>query len=111
MLGTIASTFLMGILIYFILPLISIHLDFIYCLLFGALISPTDPIAVLATFKELNAPKQLDVKVAGESLFNDGVGIVMFLSLYQLAFSETPLTWQDVSLLFLSKPLVELRTD
>ncbi len=86
MLGTIASTFLVGILIYFILPLISLHLDFIYCLLFGALISPTDPIAVLATFKELNAPKQLDVKVAGESLFNDGVGIVMFLSLYQLAF-------------------------
>lgn len=103
MLGTIASTFLVGILIYFILPLISLHLDFIYCLLFGALISPTDPIAVLATFKELNAPKQLDVKVAGESLFNDGVGIVMFLSLYQLAFSETPLTWQDVSLLFLQQ--------
>ncbi|MBX9586740.1 MAG: sodium:proton antiporter [Gammaproteobacteria bacterium] len=105
MLGTVASTFLVGIFIYFILPLISLHLDFIYCLLFGALISPTDPIAVLATFKELNAPKQLDVKVAGESLFNDGVGIVMFLSLYQLAFSQTPLSWQDVSLLFVQQAI------
>lgn len=105
MLGTVASTFLVGIFIYFILPLISLHLDFIYCLLFGALISPTDPIAVLATFKELKAPKQLDVKVAGESLFNDGVGIVMFLSLYQLAFSQTPLTWQDVSLLFVQQAI------
>ncbi len=105
MLGTVASTFLVGTLIYYVLPLISIQLNFIYCLLFGALISPTDPIAVLATFKELNAPKQLDVKVAGESLFNDGVGIVMFLSLYQLAFSERPLTWQDVSLLFMQQAL------
>lgn len=105
MLGTVASTFLVGTLIYYVLPLISIQLDYIYCLLFGALISPTDPIAVLATFKELKAPKQLDVKVAGESLFNDGVGIVMFLSLYQLAFSEKPLTWQDVSLLFMQQAI------
>jgi CPA1 family monovalent cation:H+ antiporter len=102
-LGTIASTFLVALLIYYLLPLISIHLDFIYCLLFGALISPTDPIAVLATFKELHAPKQLDVKVAGESLFNDGVGIVMFLSLYQFAFSGKALSLGAVSFLFLQQ--------
>jgi CPA1 family monovalent cation:H+ antiporter len=102
-LGTIASTFLVALLIYYLLPLISIHLDFIYCLLFGALISPTDPIAVLATIKELHAPKQLDVKVAGESLFNDGVGIVMFLSLYQFAFSGKALSLGAVSFLFLQQ--------
>ncbi len=105
MLGTVASTFLVAGLMFELLPLIDIHLDFIYCLLFGALISPTDPIAVLATFKELNAPKQLDVKVAGESLFNDGVGIVMFLSLYQLAFSHQSLSWESVSLLFLQQAI------
>lgn len=105
MLGTIASTFLVAGLMYTVLPLIHVPLDFIYCLLFGALISPTDPIAVLATFKELDAPKQLDVKVAGESLFNDGVGIVMFLSLYQLAFSHQGLSWESVSLLFLQQAI------
>ena len=105
MLGTIASTFLIAGLMYTVLPLIHVPLDFIYCLLFGALISPTDPIAVLATFKELDAPKQLDVKVAGESLFNDGVGIVMFLSLYQLAFSHQGLSWESVSLLFLQQAI------
>jgi CPA1 family monovalent cation:H+ antiporter len=103
--GTIASTFLVAGLSYYLLPLVGVHLDFIYCMLFGALISPTDPIAVLATFKELKAPKQLDVKVAGESLFNDGVGIVMFLSLYQLAFSDKGLSWDTVSLLFLKQAI------
>ncbi len=104
-LGTIFSTFLVASLIYTLLPLFNIHLSFIYCLLFGALISPTDPIAVLATFKQLNVPKQLDVKVAGESLFNDGVGIVLFLSLYQLAFSHREITFQSISLLFLQQAI------
>lgn len=76
---TIASTFLVGVATYYLLPLVGIHLAFIYCLLFGALISPTDPIAVIATFKQLGAPKHLETIVVGESLFNDGVGIVLFL--------------------------------
>jgi CPA1 family monovalent cation:H+ antiporter len=103
--STIASSFLVGILTYYLLPVLGFHLDFIYCLLFGALISPTDPIAVLSTFKQLGAPKELDVTVAGESLFNDGVGIVMFLTIYQIAFANQPLTLETVSLLFLRQAI------
>jgi monovalent cation:H+ antiporter, CPA1 family len=103
--STIASSFLVGILTYYLLPVLGFHLGFIYCLLFGALISPTDPIAVLSTFKQLGAPKELDVTVAGESLFNDGVGIVMFLTIYQIAFANQPLTFETVSLLFLRQAI------
>ena len=102
-LGTVVSTVLVAILVYYLVPLFGFHLAFIYCLLFGALISPTDPIAVLALFKSLNAPRQMSVFLEGESLFNDGVGIVIFLSLYQLAFSGEPLTFTSVSILFLQQ--------
>lgn len=85
--STIASTLLVGTAVYYLLPFLNLHLNYAYCLLFGALISPTDPIAVLATFKELKAPKQIAVCLAGESLFNDGVGIVLFTTFYQLAFT------------------------
>jgi len=101
--STVASVMIIGTLIYYILPLIGITLPYIFCLLFGALISPTDPIAVLATFKQIGAPKNLEVCVAGESLFNDGVGIVIFLTLYQLAFNGVSITWGNVSLLFLEQ--------
>ncbi len=101
LIGTIVSTLLVAVLIYYILPLFGVALNFIYCLLFGALISPTDPIAVIATFKELGAPKGLSVIVEGESLFNDGVAIVIFLTIYQLAFNGHQVTWQATSLLFL----------
>lgn len=104
-LSTIASTFLVGGIIALILPLFHVHLPFLFCLLFGALISPTDPIAVLATFKEINAPKPLETCVAGESLFNDGVGIVVFLTLYQLTFNGVPITFSAVSLLFLQQAI------
>lgn len=99
-LSTIASSFLVAALIYYLLPLAGVHMDFIYCLLFGALISPTDPIAVLAIFKEVGAPYQLDVTVSGESLFNDGVGIVLFITFYQLAFNGGDATLTPISILF-----------
>jgi len=104
-LSTIASTLLVGTLSYYLLKLCGIPLPFLYCLLFGALISPTDPIAVLAIFKKIGAPKSLEVCVAGESLFNDGVGIVIFLTVYQLAFNHVAITWQNVSLLFLEQAI------
>lgn len=104
-LSTIASAFLVGTAAYYLLQFLHIPLRYIDCLLFGALISPTDPIAVLATFKEIDAPKRLDVTVAGESLFNDGVGIVIFLSLYQIAYVTTDLTWTSVSVLFLREAI------
>jgi len=84
-LGTLASTFLVGIAVYFLLIVIGLNVEFIYCLLFGALISPTDPIAVLGILKKANAPKILETKIVGESLFNDGVGVVVFLTIFSIA--------------------------
>lgn len=83
--GTAISTFAVGWLVYTIFPLMGFHIDFIYCLLFGALISPTDPIAVLALMKEYPISKRLEIKIAGESLFNDGVGVVFFLTVLGVA--------------------------
>lgn len=83
--STFISTFLVGIFVYFGLKVIHLDTDFIYCLLFGALISPTDPIAVLGILKKAGAPKKLETKIVGESLFNDGVGVVVFITLYNIA--------------------------
>ena len=83
--GTLISTFVVGALVFYIFPLMGIEMNFIYCLLFGALISPTDPIAVLALLKKFNLSKNLEIKVAGESLFNDGVGVVVFLTILGVA--------------------------
>ncbi len=76
--STVLSAFLIAGFIYFLLPLFGTQIDFLYCLIFGAVISPTDPIAVLAMLKDSKAPPLLRMKVAGESLFNDGVGVVLF---------------------------------
>ncbi len=83
--GTLMSTFLVGTLVYYIFPLIGLQIDYIFCLLFGALISPTDPIAVLALVKKFGLSKNLEIKIAGESLFNDGVGVVVFLTVLGVA--------------------------
>lgn len=103
--STIASTLLIGILTYYFLKLVHLHLPFLFCFLFGALISPTDPIAVLATFKEINAPIDLETIISGESLFNDGVAIVIFLTLFQLTFLGTPVTFSNVIYLFFKQAL------
>lgn len=86
-LGVLVSTFLVGIFMYYMLSLLGFQINFIYCLLFGALISPTDPIAVLGILKKANAPKKLEAKIVGESLFNDGVGVVVFLTIFSIAKS------------------------
>lgn len=104
-LSTIVSTLLVGVLTYYLLLFLNLSVPLIYCFMFGALISPTDPIAVLATFKKLGAPSQLNVTVAGESLFNDGVGIVLFLTFYHLASTGTQPTIENVSLLFLQQAI------
>ncbi|UXN37508.1 sodium:proton antiporter [Avibacterium paragallinarum] len=98
--STFASTFLIGITFYLLTYLLGWEVDFIYCMLFGALISPTDPIAVLAIIKNLKAPKKLSMKVEGESLFNDGVGLVIFTTIFAVAFGGKQPTLSDVSELF-----------
>ena len=101
MIGTLLSTFIVGFGSYYLLLLLDNPIPFIYCLLFGALISPTDPIAVIAMLKSLDASKELDALVGGESLFNDWVAIVIFLTIYHIAFSSsTTPTVSDVTLLF-----------
>ncbi|MDP9048418.1 MAG: sodium:proton antiporter [Bacteroidota bacterium] len=87
--GIIISTFLIGGLSWYLFKLFNIHIEFIYCLLFGALISPTDPIAVLAILKAAKIPSSLEVKISGESLFNDGVAVVLFISIAEVAKNGT----------------------
>ena len=99
-LGTVISTFLTGGIIYYALQLLGFEVAFIYCLLFGALISPTDPIAVLGIMKKVGAPQKLEIKIVGESLFNDGVGVVIFLTIYQIAKGGTDISFLDISKLF-----------
>ena len=100
--GVVFSTFAIGGATRFVLDALGIELDWIYCLLFGALISPTDPIAVLGILKSAGAPKGLEIKIAGESLFNDGVAVVVFIVLARLA-AGADLTAGGVALLFLKE--------
>lgn len=99
--STLISTLLVGVFSYYLLKLINLEVDFIYCLLFGALISPTDPIAVLGILKQVGAPKKLETKIVGESLFNDGVGVVVFLTIYQIAKGGRDITLGHVAEMFL----------
>lgn len=100
--STLASTLIVGFAIYYFIPILGlkIQVPLLYCLLFGALISPTDPIAVLAIVKEVNAPRRLETIISGESLFNDGIAIVIFVSIYQLTVNHLPVTATNVLTLF-----------
>ena len=83
--GILISTFLVGALSWYLFKIFQINIEFIYCLLFGALISPTDPIAILSIIKSAKIPPSLEIKISGESLFNDGVAVVLFISLAEIA--------------------------
>lgn len=89
-LGTLLSTLIVGLGLYLLLPLFGLPLAFIYCLLFGSLISPTDPVAVLGILTKAGLPKALETNIVGESLFNDGVGVVVFSTVLSVARSGAP---------------------
>ncbi len=102
--SVVISTFVIGFLVYSITPLFGFELPFIYALLFGALISPTDPIAVLGILKKANVSKALEMKITGESLFNDGVAVVLFVILLQIATnSDAHFTAFDTAMLFVKE--------
>lgn len=98
--GVISSTFIIGAISWVILNALALNISFIYCLLFGALISPTDPIAVLGILKTVGVPKSLEIKIAGESLFNDGVAVVVFLVLLGIATGQSEASVSSIGLLF-----------
>ena len=102
-LGVVFSTFVVGTITYYLLGIFSINIDYIYCLLFGSLISPTDPIAVLGILKETNSPKSLETTIAGESLFNDGVGVVVFTVILSLLSGGAHISFSEISLLFIEE--------
>lgn len=102
--SVIMSTFIVGILMYYISQWMQIELPFLYCLLFGALISPTDPIAVLGILKSAKVPKSVETKIAGEALFNDGIAVVLFAVILQLC--QTPgmnVSMENISILLLKE--------
>jgi CPA1 family monovalent cation:H+ antiporter len=98
--GVLGATLLVGTSVFVVFWLLGLDVPYIYCLLFGALIAPTDPIAVLGILKSAGAPKSLEVKITGESLFNDGVAVVTFLVLSEVAFGGEHVTVTGVLELF-----------
>lgn len=87
--GVMLCTMLIGAAIYAVQPLLDLELPFIYCLLFGAVIAPTDPVAVLGIVQKLGLPGAIQAKIAGESLFNDGFAVVVFLGIAGIASGAT----------------------
>jgi CPA1 family monovalent cation:H+ antiporter len=101
--GVLISTFVFDTAIYLMLAWLSLKLSYAWCLLFGALISPTDPIAVLGVLKSAKVPKSLEIQIAGESLFNDGIGVVVFLVLYEIAVRGDQPSFAHISAVFLEE--------
>ncbi|MDG5499516.1 sodium:proton antiporter [Marinobacter sp. BGYM27] len=101
--GVVLTTFLVGGAMWYVLEWLGIPLPFIYCLLFGAVIAPTDPVAVMAILKSVDAPESLTTKIAGESLFNDGVAVVMFIAILGIASGEREATFASIGELFLQE--------
>lgn len=102
--GVVISTFIVGFGMFYLLPLVGINLPFIYCVVFGALISPTDPVAVLSVLKQAKVSKSLETKIAGESLFNDGMAVVVFTVVLQLAVGkEVDLGVESIGMLLLKE--------
>lgn len=103
--GVLVSTAAIGGSAWLISRAFDLSLPLLWCLLFGALISPTDPVAVLGILKRVNVPPALEATVAGESLFNDGVGIVVFTILLEMASGSGEATLTEAARLFAAEAL------
>lgn len=103
--GVLVSTVAVGVALHLALQLVGLEIPVLYCMLFGALISPTDPIAVLSVLRTTAAPKALETKIAGESLFNDASGVVAFMLLLGLATGSVPLSWSGAAILLAQEVL------
>ncbi|MDX1655987.1 MAG: sodium:proton antiporter [Candidatus Competibacteraceae bacterium] len=103
--GVLASTFIVGLGAWGVFRFAGLEVPLIYCLLFGSLISPTDPIAVLGILKRIGAPRSLEIKITGESLFNDGVAVVIFTILLTVAVGGEEIGPLDIGWLFVEEAL------
>lgn len=99
--GVVVSTAVVGVALYIVTHALSVGIPMIHCLLFGALISPTDPVAVAAVLKRAKVPKSLETRIAGESMFNDGAAIALFLALLGVAASGDSLSIPSMAVSFL----------
>lgn len=102
-LGVVISTLAIGSAAYYLFGALGLSVPWMYCLVFGALISPTDPIAVLGILRKANAPADLELRIVGESLFNDGVAVVVFTLLLGAAMGDEALTFTHAGKLFLQE--------
>ncbi len=102
--GVLSSTVIIGAFFYGTCSFLGIYISFIYCLIFGALISPTDPIAVLGILTKANVSKKIESTIVGESLFNDGVGVVVFIALLEtLKLGDDHVNFSKFGILFLQE--------
>jgi len=104
--GVLISTFLIGWIIHFVLLWIGIQLDILHCLVFGALISPTDPVAVIKTIKKYNLSESLGDKIKGESLLNNSVSVVLAVLLHHLAFAHETVELSNLDYITISSKFI-----
>lgn len=104
-LGVLMSSVIISVVSFYVFQLFNIEIPYIYCLVFGVLISPTDPIAVMGILKKVGAPKAIEVKITGESLFNDGVAVVLFIAVVGVATGQAEASFVSVGWLFVQEAI------
>lgn len=103
--GVVLSSIIISLVSFYIFQLFALDIPYIYCLVFGVLISPTDPIAVMGILKKVGAPKAVEVTITGESLFNDGVAVVLFIAVLGVATGQSEASFASVGWLFVQEAL------